>query len=123
MFIKLLKCAQDAPKDSFSFSLKVRTSIQRLTTLEMGKKDKQNLFHNIFQSPCILSTVCLYHCLAIPIKENENNFHLKVSLAMLAMCRHALVCSNSRRCKYEFSLHSPKKDCSRIIFMKHGRSS
>jgi hypothetical protein len=65
MFIKLLKCAQDAPKDSFSFSLKVRTSIQRLTTLEMGKKDKQNLFHNIFQSPCILSTVCLYHCVGV----------------------------------------------------------
>ena len=43
--IRSLKCAQAAPKDSFSFCLKDRTSIQRLTTPEMGKKDKQKLEH------------------------------------------------------------------------------
>ena len=47
MVIKLLKRVHDAPRDSFSFCLKVKTSIQRLTTLEMGKEDKQNLEHKV----------------------------------------------------------------------------
>jgi hypothetical protein len=40
-----LKRAHVAPRDSFSFCLKDRTYIQRLTTLEMEKKDKQKLEH------------------------------------------------------------------------------
>jgi hypothetical protein len=55
--IKLLKRARDVPRDSFSSCLKVKMSIQRLATLEMGKKDKQKLEHNAFQSPCILSMI------------------------------------------------------------------
>jgi hypothetical protein len=55
--VRLLKHANDVPRDSFSFCLKVRTSIRKLTTLETGKKDKQNLEHNASQSPCILPTV------------------------------------------------------------------
>jgi hypothetical protein len=51
--------------------VKVRTFIQRLTTLEMGKKCRQNLEHNISQSPCILPLVRLYHCLALPLKRTE----------------------------------------------------
>ena len=75
-------------RDSCSFCLKDRTSNRRLTTIEMRKKDKQNLEHNIFQSPCILPTVLLYHRLALPVKENGNNFYLKVLSDMLVICKH-----------------------------------
>ena len=75
-------------RDSCSFCLKDRTSNRRLTTLEMRKKDKQNLEHNIFQSPCILPTVLLYHRLALPVKENGNNFYLKVLSDMPVICKH-----------------------------------
>jgi hypothetical protein len=40
-----LKRAHAAPRDSFSFCLKDRTSIQRLATPEMEKKYKQKLEH------------------------------------------------------------------------------
>jgi hypothetical protein len=40
-----LKHTHAALSDSFSFCLKDRTSIQRLTSLEMGKKNKQKLEH------------------------------------------------------------------------------
>jgi hypothetical protein len=100
------------PRDSCSFCLKDRTSNRRLTTLEMEKKDKQNLVHNVSQSPCIVPTVLLYHRLALPVKENRNNFHLKVLSNMPAICNHAQVCSNSRRGAYGFSSPFPEKDCS-----------
>jgi hypothetical protein len=105
-----LKQFHDVPRDSSSGCLKFRTSFCRPTTLEMGKKLKQNFEHNVFQSPYILPTVRLYHYLALPIKENRNNFHLKVLYDMLVICKHAHVCSNSCRCEYEFSLPSPEKD-------------
>ena len=107
-----LKQSHDVPRDSSSSCLKFRTSFQRLTTLEMGKKHKQNLEHNVSQSPCILPTVRLYHCLVLPIKENKNNFHLKVLSDMPVIGKHAQVCSNYRRCEYGFSSPSPEKDCS-----------
>ena len=94
------------------FCLKDRTSFQRLITLEIGKKARQNLEHNISQSPFILPTVLLYHCLALPIKENGNNFHLKVLLDMPVISKHAQVCPNSHRCEYGFSSPSPEKDLS-----------
>jgi hypothetical protein len=100
------------PRDSCSFCLKDRTSFRRRTTLEVGKKAKQNLEHSISQSPCMLPTVCLYHRLALPVKENENNFHLKVSSDIPAICKHAQVYLNSRKCEFEFLLPSPEKDCS-----------
>ena len=102
-----LKRSHDILRDSSSSCLKFRTSFRSLTTLEMGKKRKQNLKHNVSQSSCILPTVRLYHCLALPVKENGNNFHLKVLSDMPAIRRHAQVCSNSCRCEYEFSLPSP----------------
>jgi hypothetical protein len=82
----------------------------------MEKKDKQNLDHSIFQSPCILPMVCLYHRLALPVKENGYYFHLKVLLDMPAICKYAQVCLNSHRCEYVFSLSSPEKDCFQINF-------
>jgi hypothetical protein len=84
-----LKRSHDVPRDFSSSCLKFRTSFQSLTTLEMGKKRKQNFEHNISQSHCILSTVRLYHCLAIPANENRNNFHLKVLSDMPAIRKHA----------------------------------
>jgi hypothetical protein len=119
----LLKQSHDVPRDSSSSCLKLRTSFRWLTTIEMGKKRKQNLEHSIFQSPCILPTVRLYQCLALSVKENGNNFHLKVLSDMPSICKHAQVHSNSYRCTYGFSLPSPEKDCSRINFIKHGHSS
>ena len=94
-----LKWSHDVPRDSSSSCLKLRTSFRRLTTLEMGNKHKQNLEHSISQSLCILPTVWLYQCLALPIKENRNNYHLIVLSDMPAICKHAQVCSNSCRCK------------------------
>ena len=84
-----LKYAHATPRDSFSFCLKDRTSIRRLTTPEIGKKDKQKLEYRAFQSPCTLPTVWVYPCLALPVKENENSFHFKVSCGMPAICKHA----------------------------------
>ena len=107
-----LKRAHAAPRDSFSFCLKDRTSIQRLTTPEMGKKDKQKLEHRASQSPCTLLMVRVYQCLALPIKENGNSFHFKVSYDMPVICKHAQLCSNSHRWVYGFSLHSQENDCS-----------
>ena len=118
-----LKQSHDVPRNSSSSCLKLRTSFRRLTTLEMEKKRKQNLEHSISQSPCILPTVRLYHCLALPVKENGNNFHLKVSSDMPAICKHAQVCANSHRCEYGFSSPFPEKGCSQINFIKHGHSS
>ena len=112
VMISSLKRSHDVPRDSSSSCLKLRTSFRRLTTLEIEKKRKQNLEHNIFQSPCLLPTVRLYHCLALPIKENGNNFRLKVLSDMPAIRRHARVCSNSDRCEYGFSSPSPEKDLS-----------
>jgi hypothetical protein len=89
----------------------------------MGKKVEQNLEHSVSQSPSILPTVCLYHRLALPVKENRNNFYLKVSSDMPVIYKHAQVCSNSHRCEYGFSLPFPKNDCSQINFIKHGHSS
>ena len=78
-----LKRVHAAPRDSFSFCLKGRTSIRRLTALEMGKKDKQKLEHRASQSSCTLSTVRVYQCLALPVKENKNRFHFKVHVTCL----------------------------------------
>jgi hypothetical protein len=111
------------PRDSSSSYLKLRTSFWRLTTLEIGKKCKQNLEHSISQSSCILSMVRLYQCLALPVKEKGNNFHLKVSSNMPVICKHAQVYPNSHRCEYGFSSPSPKKDYSRINFIKLGHIS
>jgi hypothetical protein len=80
-----LKRADAAPRDSFSLYLKDRTSIQRLTTPEMEKKDKQKLEHRTSQSPCTLPTVWVYQCLALPVKENGNSFQFKVSCDMPAV--------------------------------------
>ena len=113
--MRSLKHAHDVPRDSYSFCLKDRTSNQKRTTIEMGKKDKQNLEHNVSQSPCILPTVRLYHCLALPFKENRNNFHLKVLSDMPTICKHAQIYLNSCRCEYGFSLPSPEKDLSLSI--------
>jgi hypothetical protein len=55
-----LKRAHAGLRDSFSFYLKDRTSIQRLTTPEIGKKDKQKLEHRDSQSPCMLPTARIY---------------------------------------------------------------
>ena len=52
-----LKRAHAAPRDSFSFYLKDRTSLRRLTTLEMEKNDKQKLEHKASQSPRTLPTI------------------------------------------------------------------
>ena len=123
VMMRLLIRSHDVPRDSYSSCLKFRTSFRRLTTLEMGKKRKQNLEHSVSQSPCILLTVRLYHCLALPVKENGNNFHLKVLSDMPAIGKHAQVYSNSHRCEYGFSLPSPEKDLSQISFIKHRRSS
>jgi hypothetical protein len=78
----------------------------------MKKKCKQNLEYNVSQSPCILSMVWLYQCLALPVKENGNNFHLKVLSSMPAIRKQAQICSNSYRCEYEFSSPSSKQDLS-----------
>ena len=117
MMMNSLKQSHDAPRDSSSSCLKFRTSFQRLTTLKMGKKRKQNLEHNVSQSPCILPTVRLYQCLALPVKENRNNFHLKVLLDIPAIRKHAQVCSNSHGCEYGFSSPSPEKDLSQISIL------
>jgi hypothetical protein len=121
--IRSLKRSQDASRGSFSCCLKVRTSIQRRATLEIGKNFKQNLEHNTSQSPCILCMVRLYRCLAIPIKENGKSFHLKVLSDMPTIRKHAQVYSNSCRCKFGFASPSSEKDCSQIMFIKHGHSS
>jgi hypothetical protein len=92
-----LKRAHAAPRDSFYFCLKDRTSVRRLTTPEMGKKDKQKLEHRASQSPYTLPTVRIYQCLALSVKENRNSFHFKVSCDMPAIRKHAQVCSNSCR--------------------------
>ena len=107
-----LKRAHAAPRDYFSFCLKDRTSIQRLTTAEMGKKDKQKLEHKASQSPCTLPKVRVYQCLAIFVKEKGNSLHFSVSCDMPTICKHAQVCSNSRRWVYGFSSPSPENDCS-----------
>ena len=46
MMMRLLIRSHDVPRDSSSSYLKFKTPFQRLTTLEMGKKRKQNLEHN-----------------------------------------------------------------------------
>jgi hypothetical protein len=51
-----LKRIHATPRDSF-FYLKDRTSIQRLITLEMRKKDKQKVEHRASQYPCTLPTI------------------------------------------------------------------
>jgi hypothetical protein len=89
----------------------------------MGKNFKQNLERNIFQSPCILPTISLYQCLAIPVKENGKSYHLKVLSDMPAIRKHAQVYSNSCRCEYGFASPSSEKDCSRIMFVKYRHSS
>ena len=66
-----LKHAHATPRDSFSFCLKDRTSLRRLTTPEMGKKDKQKLEHKASQSSCTLPTVWVYQCLVFPSKRTE----------------------------------------------------
>jgi hypothetical protein len=48
----------------------------------MGKKYKQKLEHKASQSPCTFPMVQVYQCLAIPVKENGNSFHFKVSCVM-----------------------------------------
>ena len=90
-----LKWSHIVPRDSSSSCLKFRTFFRRLTTLEMWKKHKQNLEHNVFQFPCKLPTVWLYQCLAFSVKENGNNFHLKVFV------RHA---SDTQACTGLFKL-------------------
>ena len=45
--------------------------------------------HNVSQSPFVLPMFQLCQCLAIPVKENRNNFHLIVLSEMPAICKHA----------------------------------
>ena len=45
--IRLLIRSHNVPRDSSSSCLKFRTSFRRLTTLEIGKKHKQNLEHSV----------------------------------------------------------------------------
>jgi hypothetical protein len=85
-FIGELKCSQDVARDSLSSCLKDRTSILRLTTLEMGKKSKQKLERKVSQSP-YFSLVRLYYFLALPFKEKGKSFYLKVSSDMSSMRR------------------------------------
>ena len=118
-----LKRTHAAPRDSFSFYLKDRTSIRRLTTPKMEMKDKEKLEHRASQSPCTLPTIQVYQCLALPVKENGNSFHFKVSCDMPTICKHAQVCSNSRRWVYGFSSSSPENDCSWTKFIKDRRNS
>jgi hypothetical protein len=109
---RLLKRAHAAPRDCFSFYLKDRTSIQRLTTPEMGNKDKQKLEHRASQFSCTLPIVRVYQCLALPINENENSFYFNVSCDMPMICKRAQVCSNSRRWVYGFSSPPRHNNCS-----------
>ena len=44
---EFIKMIHDVPSDSCSSCLIIRTSFRRLTTLEMGKKLKQNLEHSV----------------------------------------------------------------------------
>jgi uncharacterized membrane protein YbaN (DUF454 family) len=81
------------------FYLKVMTSALRLTILWIEKKSKRKLERKLLQSPCLLSTVRSYQILALPLKEKEKNFHLKVSSDMPAMCRQSQVCSKSHGCR------------------------
>jgi hypothetical protein len=78
----------------------------------MGKKCKQKLERKVPQSPCTLPTVWEYQCLAFPIKENGNSFHLKVSCDMPSICKHAHISSNSRRRVCGFSSSSPQNEWS-----------
>jgi hypothetical protein len=64
----------------------------------MGKKCKQKLERKVPQSPCTLLMVREYQCLAFPVKENRNSFHLKVSCDMPSICKHAQISLNSCRC-------------------------
>ena len=72
-----LKHAHATPRDSFSFCLKDRTSIRRLTTPEMGKKDKQKLEHRVSQSPwthpmVLLGDAAQVEALFDPFEESAN---------------------------------------------------
>jgi hypothetical protein len=55
--IRELKHSQDVARDSLFSYLKDRTSVLRLTTLEMEKKSKQKLEHKVPQSPYFFTTV------------------------------------------------------------------
>ena len=57
VMMRSLKRSHDVPTDSSSSCLKFRISFRRLTTLEMVKKLKQNLGHNVAQSPCTVPMV------------------------------------------------------------------
>ena len=78
-----------ARRHSFSFCLKLRTSIWRWTTQEIGKKVKQNLVCKTFHSPCTLFMVRTYHNLANLVRENGNSLHLRVSCDIPGMWMHA----------------------------------
>jgi hypothetical protein len=120
VMMRSLKWFHDVAKDSSSSCLKFRTSFWRLTTLEMGKKRKQNLEHNVSQSPCILPMVRLYHVLALSIKENRNNFHLKVLSDKPVIRKHAQVCANSHMCDFGFSLPTPRRIVPKSVLLNTG---
>ena len=68
--------AQAAPIDSFSCCSKSRIALGRETIQDMGKKARQNLSLSSSESPFVLSTASVYHCLTFPMREKVNNFHL-----------------------------------------------
>ena len=60
-------------------------------------------------SPFTFPTFWVYHCFAFLLRENENNFHRKLSSDMPAMVRHAQSCSNSRTWLYGLLYSKPKR--------------
>jgi hypothetical protein len=93
-WIRLSKRSQTAIRDSSSSYVKDKISKRRQTILKIGKKSRQKLEQRASQFPSLLGVVRLYQILAFLSKEKEKSFHLKVSLDMPLMCRHAQVCSN-----------------------------
>jgi hypothetical protein len=88
-YTRLSKRSQATIRDSSSSCVKDKISKQRQTILEIGKKSKQKLEQRASQFPFLLGAVSLYQILAFPSKEKGKSFHLKVSLDMPLMCRHA----------------------------------
>ena len=94
--------AQAIPIDS-SRNSKSRIVLGREPIWDMGKNARQNLSLSSSQSLFVLSTANVYHCFAFPVREKENNFHLRVSCVMPEMLRHEHISSNS--CRWWLGFH------------------
>jgi hypothetical protein len=101
--------AQAVPIDSFSHCSKSRIALGREPIWDTGKKARQNLSLSSTQSAFMLSTASVYHYFALPVREKENNFHLKVSCVMPEMLSHEYISLKSSRCWQGFSSSCPKK--------------